>query len=598
MAFDYLIGKYESGDYSVELHEWTDTDVQPAYKDFRVKSETTMIGRRDQPFAIHLRGEIQLQLFDPENYFRDKFKNNTPGKYYLKIIDGQKVHYGFPAANFISSKFWKALEVRTFVFGDGIKVLEVEANNYSGHTQLGDLFYNLLGDIPTPALPLNIVMNYTPVGVMGQGDILPQQIQVLPEDFLRKHEEPSKYDLLMELLRFFRFQIWQENGEWWIVQRSIRDSNPTLYKRNIGGWSSDTLNSTINISRSDLRSEDSEDDELEPVSDYTRTIEQQSYEFETLDPEFDISNWTAGEPDFWPGTGNISHNTIGGGLQFDDKLPVRKQFISRVIRGGDTLNFKFNAEYTLADNLPQGTYIYGLAKIHAIDLGNQNQDYWLNNQGNWGTTEGTISDNLTVDEFSYQKERTLEIDQPVQMPSGFRGVIEITLELTGDDVFDIPPIVYHQVNLTPLEISPAEDTFIVSARLDEPSIINSEEDDFTTTDLFMFSFSPTIKYFNGTEWVRVEDWDSQIPNQQSIHFAVLREYLQQRSTYLRLYTLQINHHLSPRLVDLITLTDFEAGVNFIPFFIKRDRRPGKLLLQIAEKVTTDQITVTWERPLG
>lgn len=596
MPFDYLIGKYESGSYSVELHEWTEVDEQPTYKDFQVKDEKSMIGLRDDPFSAHLRGEVQLQILDENNYFRDKFKSFTPGKFYLKIDDGSHVQYTIPVANFIPSQFWKSIALRTFVFGDGIKSLEVQTNTYSDYQQLGDLFYNLLNDISFPDLALNIVMNHTPVGASGQSGILPQQIQVLPEDFIRKYDNPTKYDLLIELIRYFGFQIWQENGEWWMVQRSIRETTPTVYKRNSAGWSTSSLESTKDITLSDLRAEETEDGELEPLSKYKRTIEQPPYDFETLDPIFATQNWTGGIPDHWPGTGNVRLDSDSFGMIFEDVNPVRSQLISRIVKINDVIKIKIDADYTLRDDLTEGVYNWGILKIHAIDLSNTSTDYWLTKAGTWSAVEVAIGDQLGVlDPPSYTESKSLDLDLEVEMPSNFEGVIEIILELTGDDVFAATdPITYNEVNVYEGSLTPAVNTLTVNATLDTPVILNEETESFYTTDAYLTSYRSSIKYYNGTDWVKVTDWDSVASNIQSIHLSICEEYLSQRSSYLKLYTLQVNRALNLRLFDLISLSDLDAGVDFIPFFIQRSRGAKQLIIQLAEKASSEDLTVTFE----
>lgn len=596
MPFDYLIGKYESGNYSVELHEWTEVDEQPAYKDFILNDATCMVGLRDQPFITHLRGEIQLQLLDESNYFRDKFKSFIPGKYYIKVDDGDRVQYAMPVANFISSKFWKSTSRRTFIFSDGIKSLQVQENTYSGYHQLGDLLYDLVNDVDFPELPLNIVMNYTPVGATGQSDILPQQIQVLPEDFIRKYENATKHDLLIEVLKYFGFQIWQENGEWWIVQRDIRDNNPTVYKRILSVWSTNSLNPTINIARKDLREEETEDGELEPVSRYTRSIQQPPYEFETLDPIFAIQNWTSGNPDHWLGTGDVRLDADSFGMIFEDVNPVRSQLISRIVKINDVIKIKIDADYTLRDDLTEGVYNWGILKIHAIDLSNTATDYWLTKAGTWSATEVTIGDQLGVlDPPSYTESKSLDLDLEVEMPTEFEGVIEITLELTGDDVFVASdPIKYNEVNVYEGALTPAVNRLEVVAALNNPQITNEEEATVSTTDTYLTSYRPSIKYYDGSDWQRVTDWDSVESSYQSIHLLVAENYLSQRSDYLRLYTLQVNNSLNLSLIDLITISEFHNDIDFIPFYIQRNRSSKRLVLQIAEKVSSEDLTVTFD----
>lgn len=594
----YLVGSWisESRNHSVYLYEYSEggefeeSPVQE--KDLIILDQTTNIGRQGDPFSTHLRGELQLKILDQENHFRDRFRLAVPGKFYLKSIQGNRTYIGFPVADFIGGKFWKKYNERTFVFSDGITILKSQSNSYTNYIQLGDFIYNILKDIGIE-LDVNIVMDYQPESASGQSGILPQQIQILPSDFVHNIVNPNKYELFIAVLKHFGFQIWQENNEWWVVQRNIRDNTPSLYKRSSTGWSDLAYPEDIEIKLSDLRSDRTQDIDFELISKYERTIKKRDQEFITLDPQFDPSNWTSGEPDFWVGSGNVTNLSLPDRLNFDDRSPVRSQELLRILNAGDTINLRLKAEYELFDSLADGTYNFEIASIEAIAV-NAGSSYWLNENGSWSSSFSGIGNEVIVSGFGYNTSLNKDLDvNSDPLPSGFEGYIKINLQLTGDTgaFVTIDPIQYEIVKISDVELSDIISEVNYSGRSINSSVGNSKTETVYGNDELVLSAHPSILFFNGSSWERITDWNSRYYQNRELNTIIVSNELRQRSINHNGYQLMIPFYLDIKLSQTIVFEE-EPLVKFIPHYISYLNKENSTIVHISKLVDTDEVALT------
>ncbi|HCD51690.1 MAG TPA: hypothetical protein DEQ34_04535 [Balneolaceae bacterium] len=573
MPYDYIIGIYESGDYRAELHEWTEVDVQPEYKDFRIQDEFHATGRAGEPFATHLRGEIQLSIYDSGNYYRDKFKDFAPGRYYLKIVDGDSTRYGWPISSYISSKFWKSTTIKTFIFSDGITTLKAQPNDYTSPIELGDFFYQLLADIGVE-LPLNVLFNYKHYGAVGTAGLEVQQVQIMPSDFVHHLKSPTKYDVLMAVLNHFKnLQIWQQDGEWYIAQRSARSSSETWARCVSGAWSTYSASPDLSIARQDVRSQSTEDMEFPGVNSITRDVTLKPIPFETLNPQF--AEWDTGDPESWEVNGS-SVQIIGPptGVRINNDTDVVAQVLPRILYGNSTVRCQVEGSIRFVEGMPTNDYTGGVARIKQTNMLTGTVSY-LKNDGTLGSDEF-----LSVTQFlnGSAVDTTFNFDIEFEAGGAF-FVYELILQFDGD-TSAIGYIEYYNVELSPVNIESQKVSVSYLAEQNTFSLFESETDSAYLDDLSKINYDPGIYFWDGSNWQKAEDWSND-GSAINLHSVVLKDYLEQLSKVNQGYRLQLPLNFSSDLTSLATVW-IDSGKQFTVYYRSRSLGSRSQILELCE----------------
>jgi len=589
----YSVGSYISNDYKVEIFEYSlggEFESSPVeLRSFIVTNLVLVFGDSNNPFSTHLKTEFQLQIIDEQNHFKNRFKEASSNQFYVEVTYNDQVHQGFLIPIYSEGGFWKKYNVRTFSFSNGLSILKTVPNSFNELIQIGAFFQQALQGIGLP-IDLNMIFDYQHEDASGQAEIVPQQMQINPSDFVRNKENPSVYDAVIAVLEYFKLQIWNQDSKWWIVQRSISGSTPNVYNYNDeDGWTSELFENSLNILNASLLQEGTSDFEVENVSLYERKIEQRSFDFGTLNPSFEL--FESGEPIDWDVTGNVKSGTDS--LIFEDVNASVSQTNKRVLSGRyDKLSLSVNIQYELRDDLTAGTYEWGVLTIKAINLSNPGEVFYLKDDASWSSTEHAIGESLTVPEFGdYVENRSIEFEIEFDTPASTDVYIVIELELTGDDVFvAVDPVEYIEVDVQSVKLSDQKTEALFSASFDEPFISNEITDIVYCNDTFLRSVDPTFNYYDGAEWKAFIFIDTD-PVFEYLQSRILKSWMSQRAKRLLGYNLSLRA-TQVNLGALATISEIESGVLFTCNYYKLDSTSKITSIQIVELNINEDVDVT------
>jgi len=475
---------------------------------------------------------VQLLILDLDNKVDNATRNAAKNEYRVVIAhNGSTVFTGYALNTVDRSNYLDKFNRFTLFCTDGLTTLKDIDNDYSGFQQLGDFFVNLLGDVGFN-LNVNIVMDREHQGASAPGGILPNVIRIDVDEYTHiDKEQPSKYDLLIRLLDEFNLQIFQEENEWWIMQRGIRDSSSlTKYTWSSSSWSSSSFDPTHTINSEDLRKEETNRRSWRPLSRVERVFAIQETVFNLLNEGFD--NFTAAVPDHWEVTAGAV-DELSSAVSLDDKTSVLEQSTDRILRGGDQLSLSYDLTYFVISNPPE-TWSVGLIQIIAERLNDGTLYY--NSGGSWTTTPVFVGDfqaNQSNPSSSYDVNSSVTSSAlPGTNNVGYKVTIKLIVNDPSSILTAFNPVIYRSVDLQPegdLQNQYVEQIFSATNN-DFKRGVESIAQKTGAGDVGNLNVSNTYEFFDGTKWASTRDWGSDSDNQ-PLAEVVLIDLIEQRLDY-------------------------------------------------------------------
>jgi len=582
---------YNQSGLSVEIQVFTEDIVLES--DIILLDESHRVGS-DSAFAPpHLPHEVQLLILDEGNAVDRATRNAKKGTHRVVISHGGTEFFtGYAMNNVDRSDFISPFTRFTLFCTDGLTALQEVDNDYVGFHQLGNLFVNLLDDIGFQ-LPVNIVMDRQHQGAAPPAGILPNGIRLDVDEYTHiDSQQPSKYNLLIRLLDDYGLQIFQEENEWWIMQRGMRDSSSlTKYRSELGSWTTSAFDPTHIIDSSDLRKDETSRRSWQPLSVAERVFKIPEIDYDLLNSGFD--DFTTGIPDHWElAAGSVSE--LSSSVRLSNKSTRLQQSPERVLRGGDTFSSLYDITYSL-DIDPVTNYTVGLFQVIAERLSDGVKFY--NAQGTtWTTTPSYFEDTG----FSGSNPpATVSVDGSINyspLPGSSGTVYKITFVCAVDDPEGVlstnNPASYDVLASSPDSLQNQFTEQVYQAvNNDYRHGVETLQQETGVADLGDNSIANTYEYFDGTDWISTKDWSSETAIQ-SLAEVTLKDMVEQRFDYRDGFFLRMPADYSILLYETIKFTPFSSQKTFVPLFRSWVRSSGKVQVNLTE------LSRTTNQPIG
>lgn len=188
--------------------------------------------------AGHLQNEWQVTVFDRGNNLFDTLSYYDK-RFIVEIVEGGNLrlrgHAQLSSYNFY---FTRPADNITLLCDDGLISLQrqstVSALKCRTLKQIGAIFQELgTGVFPAAAVKIKMGLSYN--GASGQGGAVSMQHRISVESLVRDMDQPNDYELLKRLCEDFELCIFQEDGDFYVLDSYSRSQDiQSLYNVDVG----------------------------------------------------------------------------------------------------------------------------------------------------------------------------------------------------------------------------------------------------------------------------------------------------------------------------------------------------------------------------
>jgi len=397
-------------------------NASSASNTFRVVSGTRTVGsERQNPINPILAAKLDLQVYDESRTLHDKILNNDAPDIRVTIKqDGTIWHQG------LLNKVENGDQVRRdnprldLSITDGLQFLRKTRFDEYGRPDLLELLWYLLTDQTRLDIPTRVAIawNDANANLNNRG-----RSEALQHDLRRQIDTGTLWDVLLQTLRFYNLQAWQEDGKWYVLHRSYRDSNQGYSweeKATDGTVTTGTIDPTNSFADTDWFEKQEGRDQYSKVR--RPTVKGQgwrgSYDFSAL-PWVENAGFTKGA------TEPVRGLRVPKGWHFKNNQPVfdennnqveidaelngidgnsTETYVEQILderyvvtegEGADSFDFILNGEAVMGTGGSPGTQDFKDVVVGQVTAENASGAQWyLNQQGGWQQSTAYVRQSL------------------------------------------------------------------------------------------------------------------------------------------------------------------------------------------------------------
>lgn len=550
-------------------------------------------------YREHLPFEVQLGVIDYNRFLRERLRNAPPDRFKLIVKDGEADYAElFLSTSFSSQEYHPENTVRELSAHDGITLLRAMPP-VTGTWQIGLLIEELL-HMTGITYDVIITSDITHGSAAGQNGIIPNRWRVKNADGFIRGRDGNAYEQLMAVLRYLKFQVFQEDGIWRVVEREAR-AGSTINVYNISQDTAGTEDPNLTLIESDVRKRaaDNNDKQLSLIS-RLEDNKASSYEF----PNGELDAWAADELLDWNIVDDSAFQRIDQGDETGIEIianssMIMNQFPLYSLSFRDKIRFRFYMEFDWTSGLPSGqNWTVEVARVLLVGHGGSTSYGFNQSTQDWDSgSDGIISASINTD--SYITAQTISFDVELETPSYGRIQVEVFWrEDTG--LVNSDPVLL-RCDFAGEHIIKTPKTTLFTADLGAPGADLKEEvsivERSVAPDALVFAYSD-LQIYNGTSWVDSgsnefgDVWDGF----RKLSELIVNKMAASSLTPDHLVDLHIDHTKSLQMMSTVTYEINSIQRVYIPHFIQHNRlthRRRVMLIQ-AKSETVDPPVMTHE----
>lgn len=218
---------------------------------FRLLFARRQVGsERMNPLNPFLSTRVRTSVHDEGRTIHDKIINNSKEDLRLTLKKNSTIWFrGLLREVNGGDKIRLSNPKLQLVWQDGLQTLRNKNWTEKGRVELLDLFHYILTDNTKTDLPTRVALAFNDT----EADTSNGRSRAL-QHALDRQRVDTFYEALSQALRYYNCQVVQEDGKWYVLQRSYRDSSQSYsweQKDSGGTITSGTTDPTVSISDSD-----------------------------------------------------------------------------------------------------------------------------------------------------------------------------------------------------------------------------------------------------------------------------------------------------------------------------------------------------------
>lgn len=593
----------ESSDFgiSVEIHE---KDLIGSFSyELILKDVIEKQGQvTNEKYTAHLPFELEVPVVDFENELISHFRNRnlTDFKVYLYDESSNLKFHGYLNTRFPDHNFGRSTNVLKLSAYDGITTLKGKSIEFNQHDRLpvGDILKELINNTGI-AEDVVIATDLQHTGQSSPGGILPNGYRVDPWAFLRQSQDSDQYTLLISMLEFYGWQLFQDSGRWMVMDRDSRD-NATLTEYNITADTSSSPSKSKTLVATDFI-EDPKESNIYEIGQFTREITLGKSQYEFLNSEFEnwevvnnsferLLDWQVNNQDYI--RPNVATKTL------DDPFPTKVEFLNPAAElrqqpivplAVGSFKLKFNVEFNLNPGYTSGfplTVTFGRIRAY-----NTNTDNWYSLDPATGQWNYNGFDNIKFDLNSdtYDLSQNFSLDKDVDnLPYYSVIVVLINFSDPSGIVDGLPTFRSAGLIADNVTAGPSSKEILYNNNQSREN-----KNTFTVLDrTSLMSRYSDHEYFDGSSWENGKEWND--GNR-------INEYISKRiieSSLTSDQTLDINTFRDDiKLYSLLHSSVAGLNKDYLPIFRQKSHKQSYTRIYCTEikKGTAGPLTINVKR---
>lgn len=535
-----------------------------------------------EPLAPILISQVDFTIKDTGKLFQTAIEGKEIGDIVLEFTaDGSTLFKGYVVPEYQRSLVYMDNPEYTVTAYDGIEGLKGFTYDKKGEKNLRGIIFDIQDKIGLD-LTTNYVFEWSHTGA-DAATRPAERLQIRTEQLLGD-ETSTYYDALALVCRFFGAQFFQEDGEWWFMQRELRGASMDIYPVSyLGATGTMTSDSFLYAATHDnLHREDSYFSRHPAVA---RVVSKHTY------PNYLIKNpdWTEGSK-YWDSSGDDSAGGNGGRqITTNDGYLAQTLGTTFIIASGsrDQLSITYSA-WVGVDGAATGSHAMAYMEVKA--LVSDGTAYYLTTGGAWSGTQQYVTETFDFGTFSGSTYNFVASHLTPIMPD---EPIQITVTLYFDQdasgtATDLDYIEFGPVKVRHIKPDEADDIFraeefVATEETGGPG--QNQEDEFFIgdTDNDTFFGAGVFSYYDGSDWLPSYSW---APSAERLHEKRAASISSQLGTRLEAYEFSHAYGEDIKLYNGINYQPPTATSTkvFIPTYVEKTyRRNAKLKTRTSSK---------------
>lgn len=550
-------------DYVIKVTEPGATVTENAIK---IISPVTL--RRGDPNADPLTpilvSSIQFSISDTGRLFSDALDGKQQGDIVLEFTeDGNTLFKGYVVPEYERDLIYQGNPQITIQAFDGIAGLKGVSYDQVGAQTVREQLYNISNQIGL-GLQLNSVFGWEHTGAdAGTGDV--DKLRLCVEQLLNGKEDASYHDVLTLFCEFYTAQFFQEDGEWWFMQREERGGTLTNYPTNSSGASLTTETSvdlSFAVTNSTIHRASSFYSKHPAVA---RVVSKHIY------PSYLLKNatWEDGNK-YWDNNSQDEASSRGRKITGNNgylRQTVGETFIEIPASSLDQLTINFDAWIKVALGAT-GTHSVDYLEIKAVL--SDGTTYYRTTGGAWSGTQQYVSTSFDFGTFSgSERQVTTTITTP-DLPG---GPVQMTITLffqkdaSGSaadlEYIDIGPLTVRHVKPDEADDVFRAEEFVVTEETGNPGGNQEQTFYIGDTDNNTFFGPGVFEFYDGSDWLPTYSW---APSAYRIHEKRALSIIGQIGQRLDAYEFSHKWGEDPKLYNALTYD----SKTLIPVYIEKE----------------------------
>lgn len=542
------------------------------------------------PLQPILASQLSFTIRDNSKLFQAAITDKELGDIVLEFTeDGNTLFKGFVIPEYQRNLIYETNPTYNVSAYDGINGLQGITYDQVGTQTVREQLYNISNKIGL-SLQLNSFFDWEATGADSSTDDV-DKLRICVEQLL-SDEGATYYDMLELLCEFYTAQFFQEDGEWYFMQRHLRGATMTNYPTNSAGGSltDETANFIFNVSNSTLHRRDSFFDKY-PAS--SRVVSKHVY------PNYLIKNpdWVEGNK-YWDNNNQDEANGTNRRITGNDGY--LRQVIGTTFIISDSPNDRLGFDFSVSINVASGTGTHDVDYCKVTAKAPDGSVWYLTGASAWqATTETYISRSIDFGTFSGGTDTFLASFVTPIMPD---EPIQITIELFFDkdasgSAVDLNYIEFGPINMIHIKPDEADDVFRAteySVTEETGKLGDSIEDTYRIgdTDNSTFYGVGVFEYYDGSSWLPTQTW---APDSVPIHKKRTDQIKDQVDERLEVYDFSHAFGEDPKLYNTFSYNpdSLATGKAYVPTFIEKEyTKNGKVKAISSSRELLDSVVAT------